>query len=183
MSKYLLFLFLFLMPFYWLHWFQSFFFINRSPSFSFFFFFLLGAPHFLLVFGVVLFLFFFFPFSRGPCVDSCLSSFSFLFSAGLVSTIVFLFFFFLPFPAWGAAYFLLVFGVEFFFLFPFFWGSCVFSLSFQRLNKPFEIDPYVSWPPLWFTSTQYIIMPWTTCFGLRHQICFMLHSQIYGCVK
>ena len=47
----------------------------------------------------------------------------FLLSAGLVSTIVFLFFSFLPFP--------LVFEVEFFFFFPFFggWmGLCFFSL-------------------------------------------------------
>ena len=57
--------------------------------------------------------FFFFSFFWGPCVDNCLSFFSFL-----------------PFPAWGAAFFLLVFGVEFFFFFfPFFLGAlCFLSL-------------------------------------------------------
>ena len=95
-----------------------FFFICRSSSFSFFFF---HAIFYSL--GVELFLFFFLSFFWGPCVDSCLSPFSFLFSGSAAFCFVFFFF---------------VFG--FFFLFLFFCGECIFSLSFHRLNKPFEID-------------------------------------------
>ena len=59
------------------------------------------------------------------------------------------------------------------FLVSFFSGPYVFfSLSFHRLNKPFEIDSYISWSFLRFTWTQFVIMPWTTCLGLRHQISF-----------
>ena len=62
-----------------------------------------------------------------------------------MSTVVFLFFLFFLFLLGAPHFLLLVFGVEFFFfLFSFFSWPCVFSLSFHRLNKPFEIDPYVS---------------------------------------
>ena len=79
---------------------------------------------------------FFMPFFFLLLELSCFSSFPFLFSGGLVSTVVFplFLFFFLEVPH----FVFLIFG--FFFLFLFFWGHCVVSLSFHRLNKPFEID-------------------------------------------
>ena len=112
---FLLFLF-FSCLFSWLRWLQSsFFFIFRSSSFSF-------LPTFLFSsLGVELF-FFFFPF---------------FFSGGLVSTVVFLLFSFL-FLLRVPHFVFHVFG--FFFLVSFFWGLCVFSLFFHRLNKPLEID-------------------------------------------
>ena len=131
MSKYLLFSFL-VMPLFLNSLVPIFFFICCLPSFFFHAFFSSSLR-------VELFLFFFLSLFWGPCVDSCLSSF-------------FLFF------AWGTAFFFFVFGVELFssfsFLFSggaafcfwllflsFFWGPCVFTLSFHHLSKPFEIDP------------------------------------------
>ena len=129
MSKCLLFLFLFFMPFSRLRWFQSFFSFAARLLFLFLFFmpfswswavfllflsFFLGALHFVFLVSSFFFLFLFFHAFFLPCVDSSLSSLSFLFSGGLVSTVVFLFFF------------------------SFFWGPCVdsclssFSFFFWR---------------------------------------------------
>ena len=69
--------------------------------------------------GVGLFFFFFLSFFLGTlCRQLC--------------------FFFLLFFFPGKPHF--VFTVFGFFCFSFFWGPCVFSLSFYRLNKQFEID-------------------------------------------
>ena len=161
----------------------------RQLSFFFFFSFFLGALCRLLSF------FFFFSFFQGDLWRQLSFFFFFSFFLGaLWRQLSFFFFlsffwgpfflqalcrqlsfFFFLFPAWGAAFYPSFFGVEFFFFFlPFFWGPCVFSLSFHRLNKPFQIDPYVSWSLLWFTWTQFVIIPWTTCFGLKHQIIYVI---------
>ena len=88
MSKYVLFLFFFHAFFLTLLVPILFFFICRLPFFFLFF---------LSFLGVELFFFFFFPFFWGPCVNSCLSSFSFLFSGGTAFyfSCFWLFFFFL----------------------------------------------------------------------------------------
>ena len=95
--------------------------------------------------------FFFFSFHAFFSWLRWLQSFFFSFSTRL------LFLFFLPFFffSWSWAVFLFFFLFFFclghrifscfrcwaFFLVSFFWGPCVFSLSFHRLNKLLEIDP------------------------------------------
>ena len=165
MSKYLLFYFSFLfMPFF-LHWLQSFsFFTCRSPLFLSFFL----MPFFFSSLGDELFSFFF----------------SF-FSGGLVSTVVLLLFFFSSF--WGAPhFFLIIFGVELFFLVSFFfWGAlCFLSLlpspeqavwnrTYVLSRFPDRVDILVD---------QVVTIPWTTCKdpGTKYVSCTIAS---YGYIK
>ena len=132
--------------------FYFYFIICRSPSFAFSFFF---SCLFFLLFEL-----------------NCFSSFSFLFSGGLVSTVFFLLFLFFFL---GAPYFVFL-DFGFFFLFHFS-GGLVFSLSpsiawTSRAKKvPNSSWPF-PWSSLWFTWNQFVIMPWTTCLSPRYQISF-----------
>ena len=166
------------MPFSWLRWFQ-FFFFHLPLAFFFFFFFFMPFSWSWAVF--LLFLSFFL---GALCRQLSFFIFFSSFSGGLVPTVVFLLFLFFLFLLKAPHFFFLLLELSFSsFSFFFFWWPCVFSLSFHRLNKPFEKDSYVSWLPLWFTWTQFVIMPWMTCFGLWQQICFMLHLQGPRCGK
>ena len=113
---------------------------------------------FFFSFSARLFLFFFW----GPCVDSCVSSFFFSSFLG------------------APHFFLIVFGVELFSCFFFFFGGLVFSPSL--LPSPEQ----AAWNRSYFLSSfsdrvdilvnPVVTMPWTTCPALAPNI-LMYHSH------